>query len=290
MTTLFSALLLLAAQQPAPPSAALPETDIMLYGMAATLSGVQIGLGRNITASAGYDNQPAFSADGKSLLFSARRDGEQNDIYRFDLITDATHRVTRSPKNEYSPRETPDGKSVTVIWEDSGKVQEIWRYPASGGRAETVLKLPDLIGYYTFATPNIVFAFILGEPHTLQRIDIHTLKRSTIASNIGRCITTAPDGSVSYVRMENQQPVLHRVNADGTGDEPLFPLLPGTEGDFAWLPDGSGVLSTQGAGLFYHAAGGGDWRLVTTIKEAGGLSRLAISPDARMLALVAAPH
>ena len=97
MTTLISSLLLVAAQQAAPP---LPETDILIYGMAASLSGVQIGIGRNITASAGYDNQPAFSADGRSLLFSARRDGEQNDIYRFDLTSDATHRVTKSPKNE----------------------------------------------------------------------------------------------------------------------------------------------------------------------------------------------
>ncbi len=289
MTTFISALLLVAAQQAAS-AQPLPETDILIYGMAASLSGVQIGLGRNITASTGYDNQPAFSADGKSLLYSTRRDGKQNDIYRFDLTTDATHRLTRSPKNEYSPRETPDGKSVNVIWEDSGTVQEIRRYPADGGRAETVLSLRDLIGYYTFSTPNVVFAFILGEPNTLQRIEIDTQKRSTIASGVGRCITTAPDGSVHYVRMENGQPVLHRVKADGTGDEPLFPLLPGTEGDFAWLPDGSGLLSTQGAGLYYHGAGPGNWQLVTTIKEAGGLSRLAVSPDGKVLALVASPH
>ena len=289
MTKLISALLLVAAQQAAsaPP---LPETDILLYGMAATLSGVQIGLGRNITASAGYDNQPAFSADGKSLLFSARRDGEQNDIYRFDLTTDATHQLVRSPKNEYSPCETADGKYVTVIWEDSGKIQEIWRYPAGGGRAQTVLKLPDLIGYYSFATPNVVFAFILGEPHTLQRIEIDSRKRTTIATDVGRSIATAPDGSVTYVRMGNAQPVLHRVKADGTGDEPLFPLLPGTEGDYAWLPDGSGLLSTQGNGLYYHGAGPGGWKLVAMIAEAGALSRLAISPDGKMLALVAAPR
>ena len=289
MTTLISAMLLVAAQQAAP-TPPLPETDILLYGMAASLSGVQIGIGRNITASMGYDNQPAFSADGKSLLYSARRDGKQNDIYRFDLTTDATHQLTRSPKNEYSPHETPDGQSVTVVWEDSGTLQEIWRYPARGGRSETVLKLPDLIGYYTFATPNVAFAFILGTPNTLQRIELDTQKRSTIASDIGRCIATAPDGTVSYVRMENQQPVLHRIKVDGTGDEVLFPMLPGTEGDYAWLPDGSGMLSTQGNGVYYHGAGPGDWRLVTTISEAGGLSRLAISPDGKMLAVVASPH
>lgn len=286
MNALTTLVLLVAAQQPAPP---LPDTDILLYSMEKTGDSVAIGLGRNITSSAGYDNQPAFSADGTSLLFSARRDGAQNDIYRFNLANDATERVTVSPKNEYSPRETPDGRYVTVIREDSGKIQEIWRYPARGGRpAETALKLPDLIGYYTFAKPGVVFAFILGEPHRLERIEVKTRERKVIATDIGRGIATAPDGSVSYVRMVDQQPRLHRVNADGSGDEKLVALLPGTEGDFAWLPDGSGILSTKGNGIYFHGAGTGEWKLVAEIAEAGALTRLAVSPDGKRLAVVAA--
>ncbi len=289
MTTIISAFLLVAVQQAAP-TPTLPETDILLYEISATQSGVTLGLGRNITMAKGYDNQPSFSADGKRLLFSARHGGEQNDIYRFDLYSHAHNQVTRTPKNEYSPAESPDGGSFTVVWEDSGKIQEIRRYPADGGCGQTVLKLPDLIGYYTFATSDIVFAFILGEPPTLQRIVVDSLKRTTIASGIGRCIALAPDGFVSYVRMENQQPVLHRVNVDGKDDAPLFPLLPGTEGDYAWLPDGSGVLSTKGSGLYYHGIGPGHWQLVAEVKEAGQLSRLAVSPDGKLLALVAAPR
>lgn len=284
MTALSSLVLLVAAQQPAP---ALPDTDILLYTMARGDNGVEIGLGRNITASPGYDNQPSFSADGRSLLFSTRRDGDQNEIYRFDLLSDATRRITRSPKNEYSPRETPDGRYVTVIWEDSGKVQEIWRYPADGGRSQTVLKLPDLIGYYTFATPDVVFAFILGEPNRLERIDVRTGERQVIATDIGRGIATAPDGSVTYVRFVDKQPVLHQVNADGSDDKRLVALPRDGEGDYAWLPDGSGILATQGNSVLYHAAGSGDWKPVAEIVEAGALTRLAVSPDGTRLALVA---
>lgn len=284
MNALSSLVLLVALQQPAP---ALPDTDILLYSMARTGDRVEIGLGRNITASPGYDNQPSFSADGRSLLFSARRDGAQNDIYRFDLHSDATRRVTRTPKNEYSPRETPDGRHVTVIWEDSGRVQEIRRYPAGGGRAETVLKLPDLIGYYTFATPDVVFAFILGEPHRLERIDLRTGERRVVATDIGRGIVTTPDGAVSYVQFMDGQPELHRVNADGSGDQKLVALLPDSDGDYAWLPDGSGILATKGNAVYHHAAGAGEWTLVAAIAEAGGLTRLAVSADGTRLALVA---
>ncbi|MBI1732130.1 MAG: PD40 domain-containing protein [Gammaproteobacteria bacterium] len=283
-------LFLLAVQQPATATPPLPETDILLYEMSVHPGGVALGLGRNITAIPGYDNQPSFSADGRSLFFSARRDGKQNDIYRFDLRSHATERLTQSPKNEYSPAEGADKKSFTVVWEDSGQRQEIWRYPAKGGRAETVLKLPDLIGYYTFAAPEIVFAFILGEPQRLERIELSTLERKVIAVDIGRCVKTAPDGSVSYVRMDNKQPILHRIDGDGANDTALFPLLPDTEGDYAWLPDGSGVLSTRNSALYYRGIGAGDWQLVAEIKEAGGLSRLAVSPDGKLLALVAAPR
>jgi dipeptidyl aminopeptidase/acylaminoacyl peptidase len=280
-------LFLLAARQALAASPPLPDTDILLYEMRVNASGVEIGLGRNVTATAGYDNQPAFSADGASLLYSARRDGEQNDIYRFDLLSHATRRLTHSPKNEYSPMENPDGTSFTVVWEDSGRRQEIWRYPAQGGRAGTVLKLPDLIGYYAIAAPDVVFAFILGEPHRLERIDLKSLERKVIATGIGRCIRALPGGVVSYVRMEDGQPVLHRVDVDGENDSVLFPLLADTEGDYAWLPDGSGILSTRRSALYYRSAGAGDWRQVADIAEAGELSRLAVSPDGKLLAVVA---
>jgi hypothetical protein len=277
---------LVAAQQAAAP--ALPETDILLYEMRVQEGRVGIGPGRNITAATGYDNQPAFTADGRGILFSARRDGKQNDIYRFDLHSHATERLTHSPKNEYSPAEGLDGKSFTVIWEDNGERQEIWRYPARGGRAKTVLKLPDLIGYYAFAAPDVVFAFILGEPHRLERIDVATLGRKVIATDIGRCIRALPGGAISYVRFEDRQPVLHRVDADGTNDAVLFPLLPDSEGDYAWLPDGSGILSTAGNGLYFRGNGAAEWQKIADIGEAAALTRLAVSPDGKLLAVVAA--
>lgn len=287
MNELASLILLAAAQQAVPAPPPLPDTDILLYEISVNKNGVALGHGRNITARAGYDNQPSFSLDGKAILFSARRDGAQNDIYRFEMMSDAVRRLTRSPKNEYSPRESPDGKSFTVVWEDSGKIQEIWRYPMKGGRPVTVLKLPDLIGYYAFATPNVVFAFILGEPHTLQRIELDTLQRKTIATDIGRCIQALPDGSVSYVRMENKQPVLYRINSDGAGDIRLFPLMPDTEGDYAWLNDGSGVLTTRGSALYFRGLQSLDWELVADLTDVGPLSRLTLSPDGTKLALVA---
>src|SRR4029077_2214203 len=96
-----------------PPAAAPPDTEIFL----ATLgSGASVGRPMNITSSPGYDNQPAFTPDGASVLFtSIRGGGTPPDIYRSDIASGATSQVTRTPESEYSPTVTPDGAHISVI-------------------------------------------------------------------------------------------------------------------------------------------------------------------------------
>ena len=67
----------LAAQAP-------PGTDIFLIPLSGTGGTLKTGVPRNITARAGYDNQPFFSPDGRSLYYTSQREG-QTDIYRYDL-------------------------------------------------------------------------------------------------------------------------------------------------------------------------------------------------------------
>jgi hypothetical protein len=283
MLAAFLIIPLLQAPAAAPP--ALPDTDIHLYELLIGRGDVELGAGHNLTRTPGYDNQPVFTVDGQALLFSARRDGVQNDIYRVDLASGTTRQLTATSRNEYSPRPADGG--FTVLQEENGAIQEIWRFDAAGGLAQPVVQLPALIGYYAFATPRVVYAFILGEPSTLQRIDLDNDTRRTIASDIGRCLQTLSDGSVSYVRIEEKHPVLYRIDAAGASDTRLFPLLPDTEGDYAWLPDGSGVLSTKGTALFYRTRQAAEWRQFADLKDIGVLSRLAVSPDGRRLAVVA---
>ena len=97
----------LAAQSP-------PGTDIYVMSFAAGGATATIGKPVNITARAGYDNQPFFSPDGKSVYYTSNR-GAQTDIYRFDLGPGTSTQITRTPENEYSPTIMPDGKQFVVV-------------------------------------------------------------------------------------------------------------------------------------------------------------------------------
>ncbi|HUQ79774.1 MAG TPA: hypothetical protein VM076_01480 [Gemmatimonadaceae bacterium] len=57
----------------------------------------------NFTDRAGYDNQPVLTSDGAGIFFTSVRDDAQADIYRWDVATKQTVRITTSaPESEYS--------------------------------------------------------------------------------------------------------------------------------------------------------------------------------------------
>src|ERR1043165_5982756 len=76
-----------------------PEPDIYLIPLN---PGPSLGRPINITRRAGYDNQPSFTPDGRSVLYTSTREDGQSDIYRYDIAAQTTARVTSTPESEYS--------------------------------------------------------------------------------------------------------------------------------------------------------------------------------------------
>src|ERR1700742_300252 len=87
------------AQTPAPP----PDTEILLATLSTANGAPAIARPVNISNSPGYDNQPSFTPDGRSVLFTSIRGGTQTDIYRYDIASRTIVRVTDTPESEYSP-------------------------------------------------------------------------------------------------------------------------------------------------------------------------------------------
>ena len=113
---------------------------------------VRIGQPQKLTGDRGVSSQPAFTPDGKSVLFIGRRDSAnaQSDVYRIDLGSGAETRVTTTPENENSPTVTHDGHLMVIRWVPATLFTEWgpWLYDMRGNPVRGVLPGPDTVGYY----------------------------------------------------------------------------------------------------------------------------------------------
>lgn len=80
------------------------------------------------------DNRPAWSPDGRYVVFmSDGRDGNF-EIYRVDTTTDQVLRLTSAPAIDGLPTVSPDGGWVAFVSNRSGGWQ-LWAVPLAGGNA-----------------------------------------------------------------------------------------------------------------------------------------------------------
>ena len=278
----------LAAQTPAPaqaPAAAPPATEIFLAPLTWTGPKVVVGKPTNITNNPGYDNQPQFLADSSGLLFSSNRDGKQTDIYRYDIALKKVEQVTNTPDNEYSPTLTPDGRTFTTV---RGSAQRLWRFTLDGVDAGLAWSVQGLIGYHVWVSPTEIATFILGQPATLQLLNMRTGAADVIEKSIGRSLLIRPGrGTVSFVHKAQDAPwQIKEFNPSTKAVTQLTPTVEGSE-DLAWTPDGAIVMG-QKTKLFLWREGATGWTEIADLGKQGveNITRLTVSRDGKWLAIV----
>ena len=259
-------------------------------------SGVSVGVPLNITVRAGYDNQPSFTPDGRSVLFTSTRSDAQADIYRYDIGSRATARVTATPESEYSATVMPDGRRISVIRVEADSTQRLWSFQSDGTDPQVILREIKPVGYHAWANDSVLALFVLGSPATLQVANARTGAARTLTSGIGRSIHRIPGtGAISFVEKQSDSVwVIRRLDPSNDSITTLVRTLPRTE-DYAWAPDGS-ILMAQGNRLFRWKTKPGstgaatEWAQIAAFvqPELQRLSRIAVSPRGDWIALVAA--
>lgn len=169
-----------------------PASDIFLAAL--TRRGGQLALNTpvNLTQRDGYDNQPSFLPDGKSLLFTSIRENNQADIYRYELATQKTERLTNTSESEYSPTVTPDKKFFSTIRVEADRTQRLWKFPLPGGAPSLVLHNLKPVGYHVWVDADTLALFVLGQPNSLQLVNVKTEQAEVVANNIGRALHRIP--------------------------------------------------------------------------------------------------
>lgn len=276
-----------------PAGAQVPSTDIWLAELRVAGSDMRFGEPTNVTRRSGYDNQPCFLSDGRAFLYT-RGDSVATDVYRYERSSGRARQVTKTPESEYSPTPFADGREgFCAVRVESDGVQRLWHFDSDGARPRLVLATVDSVGYFAWIDRETLALFVVGEPHTLRIVDTRTGRETMVARDIGRALYRVPhSGDLSFLlRDPESEPPTYQFRTWRPGARTTSVLIAavGSGQDAVWIDES--LVMADGAKLYLgRPFEGPDWREVADFGAFGvsGITRLAVSPDQRWIAFVAA--
>jgi hypothetical protein len=112
---------------------------------------------RNLTDSATYDTAPAWSPDGKHILFQSDRDGNQ-EIYVMDADGSNPRNLTNHEADDFQPAWSPDGRSIAFDSDRDGD-REIYVMNVDGSNLRQLTDSPGMDGLPTWSPDGRYMAF-----------------------------------------------------------------------------------------------------------------------------------
>lgn len=272
------------------PSATPPANDIFLIDLVNQNGRTKFGAPVKITEWNGYNNQPFFLPDGQSVLYTSIRADKQADIYRYQIKSGTTDRVTDTKESEYSPTVMPGGGFFSVVRVEADSTQRLWKFSLAGGTPILILEKIKPVGYHTWIDENTLALFVLGQqgkPNTLQIVDARTEKAEVFAENIGRTIRRIPhQNKISFVhKVSDQEWVIKTFDLKTHEISSLTRTLPGSE-EYAWTPAGT-LLMAKDSKLFSWNPKDPVWWELANFGGLKNITRIAVSPKGDKIAVVA---
>ena len=274
----------------------LDHTDLLLFSMQKTADSMwQPFAPRFLTAfnPHGYNNQPAFFSNNE-LYLTVQMPGDttQTEIYALDLLLKVQTRVTATPTAEYSPTLMPGGRRFSAVRVEEDGNQRLWSFSldrSDNGRPE----FPGIlnVGYHCWLRDTLAALFIVGDDgaaHSLGTAGIRGQKFQRIASNVGRCLQTLPDGRLAFVTKTTEKTwFLKTWNPQKPIPEIVVIMLPGSE-DFAVMPDGTYISGSKSRLYQFKPGKNNDWKEISDFSKYGvkNITRLAVSRDGKLVVVV----
>ena len=241
---------------------------------------------KNISNNPGYDNQPSFSKNGKFIYFSSTRNG-QTDILRFDIKNDKKKWISQTNGGEYSPQEISKNHLSAVRLDPDGK-QLLYSYKIFRNHSK-VLVDNKKIGYYAWINSKELLCFVLGEPNSLQSINLKTNQSILVDEIIGRSIHKIPNSELmSYISKKTNLWYINSFDPLSKETSTIINTVKGSE-DLTWTNNGV-ILMSDGYSLFsFHPGYDKDWKFVIDFKEfyLTNISRIALDRGNNYIAIVA---
>ncbi len=230
-----------------------------IYRMHPDGSGVE-----RLTEHPAYDDQAAFSPDGKRIVFVTTRAGGTADLWILDVATRKAHALTSGPGGDFRPSWSPDGKWIAFSsdrasnlpmakgrWERL-QVASIYLIHPDGSGLRRVSELGNFCGSPKWtADSKSVVSYCMSAEETwtyrspgafegetnLVRFDIATGKPTPVVAGPGIKMSPSvlPSGEIGFFRRDAKaQGVVYA--SGGLGPQGNVLRSP------AWSPDGKQVV------------------------------------------------
>jgi Tol biopolymer transport system component len=131
-----------------------PDSKELVYSMAGSLWRQKLDskTTQQLTDGPGYDYQPDWSPDGKSVVYVSY-EKDAMELWLLELATGKTSQLTSGGAVNVEPRWSPDGKRIAFVSTSYSKRFHIFRADVRGGKLENVVRLTgetksDLPRYY----------------------------------------------------------------------------------------------------------------------------------------------
>lgn len=271
----------------APAVAQLPETDVWLFRLEKKDNKYTALNPVNITNRPGYDNQPAFTPDGKSILYVSIREDKQADIYRYDIKSKLHTNLTKSKVSEYSPTILPDesGFSSVVVEEDSA--QRVWIIGFDGAFVRFASDATDSVGYHAWFNMDTMLYYKLTEPHSLHVLDLKRGKDVWICDHPSRAFKRISGKSEFIYAIKQEQSLEYRIYKAATKESRVYTSYPSLNEDFTWHPE-FGLVKAENADLLRYNESTRQWETLFSFATAGisRITRFGFDVKTKQLILV----
>lgn len=297
---------LLVAQDSEPKALAVPECDIFLFDVQESDDAYSVSNPRNVTNRPGYDNQPWFTADSQSFLFTANGKPDRTDVFEYFIATGETKQVTDSADQEYSPQSSPDNQTISYVTDGATANQSVWFTKRGSEEQDWLLGKQgerEPIGYYSWNRKTGYILYWSRYGHSIRLVHESKELNHYVTGNappstphiIPESFYKTNDGPARFSflhRQANGQTWLKELDPESLAIRPLITVR-GSNNNYCWTAGGQ-VLMADGTELYrwdYKSKETG-WQLVADLADHGlqSVTRVASSPDGSKLAVVALPR
>lgn len=264
-----------------------PATDIYLAPLSTVAGKPVLGIPVNVTHRPGYDNQPAFLPDGSGVLYTSVREDGQADIWRYDLATGTSSRVTTTPESEYSPTPLPSSPGFSVVRVEADSTQRLWAFAPDGSTPRLLLPGVKPVGYHAWSDRGDVALFVLGSPPTLQLVPAGDTAPIEVARDIGRGLQRVPgERRILFAQRDSAGFVITSLNLD---DRAVTAVVHAPLNDFFAYTGGALVAADSTRLLRFRPGVDSAWIPGDDLAALGirRVTRIAVSPRGDYVAFVA---